>query len=69
VPEAGQPVLQPRPAVAPRVVDPVDVAELLGLLVPDARVDEHQPIVVLHDEAPHAQPDAIPVIGCDPSLP
>ena len=39
------------------------------LLVPGAAVDEHEPIVVLDENAAHAERDAVALVGGDAALP
>src|SRR6185503_15655421 len=53
--ELTQPVLQLRRTTRPRVLDAVDVVELVILLVPRAVVDQHEPRLVLDEQTPHAQ--------------
>ncbi len=65
----ADPVLQVRASAGPRVFDAVDAEKLLVLLVPGARVDQHEPDVVLDEQAAHAQGDAVPLVGGDAPLP
>jgi hypothetical protein len=62
-------VRQPGAAVRSEVVDAVDLTELGVVLVADARVHEHQTVVVLHEEAAEGQRDPVLRIGGDAPLP
>ena len=55
--------------VRPGILDPVDVEEFGGLLVPGSRIDEDQRRLVLDQHAAHPELDAIPLVGRDASFP
>ena len=69
VPEPGERIFQPRASVRARVLDAVDVPELLVLLVAESRVDQDQAIVVLDQEAAQRERNAVARVGRDPPLP
>ena len=58
-----------RGAVGAAVLDTVDVVELLIFLVAGARVDQHEPRLMLHEQAPHAELDSVARVGGDLSFP
>src|SRR5260370_38201903 len=64
-----QRILQPGSSVLPRILDPVDVDELVVLLVTDSRIDEDQAVVVLDEEAPQSQRYAILLVRRSPARP
>src|SRR2546428_1097917 len=64
-----QRILQLGTPVLPFVLDPVDVLELVVLLVAEPRVDEDQPVVVLDQETPQRQGNAVALVGRDAALP
>ena len=69
VPQRGERVLEPRAPVGAGVLHAVDVGELGVFLVAEPRVDEHEADVVLHEEAAHAELDAVARVGRDSPLP
>src|SRR5688572_16666499 len=60
--------LRRRLAVA-AVLDPVDLVELVVFLVPRSSVDQNETGVVLDEQTPHAELDAIALIGRNAALP
>src|SRR5439155_10789877 len=59
----------PGGAAPPRVVDAVDIPELLVFLVAQSGIDEHQPGVVLDQHATQGEGDAVAPVGRDAPLP
>src|SRR5438046_1596276 len=68
-PELGERVLEQRATVLPFVAHAVDVPELGVLLVADPRVDQHQAVVVLDQEAAEREGNAVALVGRDAPLP
>src|SRR5204863_5116160 len=70
VPHCGQGILQLRGAPAGRalILDTVDVHELRVFLVAEAGVDEDETVVVLDEEAPQREGDAIALVGGNAAL-
>jgi hypothetical protein len=64
-PVAGgpDPILEQRAPVGACVLDAVQVVELGRLLVAEPGVDEHQPHVVLDEQAAHPHRDAVARVG------
>ena len=69
--EAGRldPVLEGGTPLAAPVLDGVDVVELGRLLVPRPRIQQHQPIVMLDEQASHPERNAVFLVGCDAPRP
>src|SRR6185437_2533499 len=55
-------ILEARRSSGTGVLDTVDVVEFRGLLIPGARVDQHRTDVVLDQQTPHAELNAIPFV-------
>ncbi len=64
-----QSVLEQSLAFRALVLDAVDVLELLGFLVPRARIHQDQARRMLDEEAPHAELNSIPLVGGNPLFP
>src|SRR2546426_1168715 len=69
VAELGERVFEAGAPVSALVLDAVDVPELVAFLVAEPRVDQHEPRVVLHEEAAQRQRDAVAVVRGDAPLP
>ena len=52
-----------------RVLESIDVVELRVLFVPRAGIDEHEPDVVLDQEAPHPERNPVAFVGRDLAFP
>jgi len=66
--DLGERVLEQRAAVPPVVAHAVDVAELCVFFVADPRVDQHEAVVVLDQEAAQRERNAVALVGGDASL-
>src|SRR3989454_382216 len=69
VAELGERVFEAGAPVSALVLDAVDVPELVAFLDAEPRVDQHEPRVVLHEEAAQRQRDAVAVVRGDAPLP
>ena len=56
-------ILKRRPPVAAAVLDPVDVVELGRFLVTRPGIDQHQPVGMLDQQAPHPHGNSVLVVG------
>ena len=63
------PVLQLSASTRAGVLQSVNVVELRAFLVPCTGVHQHQPILVLHEQAAHAEGDAIALVRRNAFLP
>src|SRR5687767_15096057 len=62
-------ILEECASIPAGVLDTVDVEELRGFLVASAVVDEHQAHVVLDQETPHAERNAVACVRRDAAFP
>src|SRR5438477_3427578 len=63
MPKGGERVFELRAAVRPLVLDAVNVDELRILLVADSGVDQYQAGIVLDQQAPQRERNAIALVG------